>query len=54
MGSRRFKEELDSKVKPSLYRMFCKAITFKAHGVCNAGTRLMFRFRSETHGLNEE
>ena len=24
------------------------------HGRCDAGTRLMFKFRSGTHGLNEE
>ena len=36
--------------------MFCKAVEFKAylHGVCDAGSRLMFKFRSGTHGLNEE
>ena len=55
--SRKFKEGLDSKVKFSLYRTFCKAIEFIAylHGACDAGSRLMFRFRySWTHGLNEE
>ena len=29
--SRKFKERLDSKVKLSLYRMFCKAVEFKAY-----------------------
>ena len=24
------------------------------HGICNAVTRLLFKFRSGTHGLNEE
>ena len=24
------------------------------HGVCDAGSRLLFKFRSGTHGLNEE
>ena len=55
--SRKFKEELDSsKVKLSLYRTFCKAVEFKAylHGACDAGSRLMFKFRSGTHGLNGE
>ena len=54
--SRKFKEGLDSKVKLSLYRTFCKAVEFKAylHGECDAGSRLMFKFRSGTHGLNEE
>ena len=54
--SRKFKEGLDSKVKLSLYRTFCKAVEFKAylHGECDAGSMLMFKFRSGTHGLNEE
>ena len=54
--SRKFKEGLDSKVKLSLYRTFCKAVEFKAylHGECDTGSRLMFKFRSGTHGLNEE
>ena len=54
--SRKFKEGLDSKVKLSLYRTFCKAVEFKAylHGECDAGSRLMFKFRSGTHGLNED
>ena len=39
-----------------LYRTFCKAVEFKAylHGTCDAGFRLMFKFRSGTHGLNED
>ena len=54
--SRQFKEGLDSKVKLSLYRTFCKVVDFKAylHGECDAGSRLMFKFRSCTHGLNKE
>ena len=34
----------------------CFRCKFKAylHGVCDAGCRLMFKFRSGTHGLNEE
>ena len=54
--SRKFKEVLDSKVKLSLYRTFCKAVEFKAylHGECDTGSTLMFKFRSGTHGLNEE
>ena len=33
--------------------MFCNAVGFKAylHGACDAGTRLLFKFRSGTHGL---
>ena len=50
--SRKFKEGLDSKVKLSLY-MFCKAVEFNVylHGACDAGSRLMFKFRSRIHGL---
>ena len=53
---RKFKEGLESKVKLSLYRTFCKAVEFKVylHGACDAGPRLMFKFRSGTHGLYEE
>ena len=45
--SRKFKERLDSKVKLSLYRTFCKAGEFKMylHGECDAGSRLMFKIR---------
>ena len=34
----------------------CVNVEFKKylHGVSDAGTRLLFKFRSETHGLNEE
>ena len=54
--SRKFKEGLDSKVKLSLYRTFRKAVEFKAylHGECDTGSRLMFKFTSGIHGLNEE
>ena len=41
---------LNSKVKLSLYRTFKKYL----RGVGDAGTRLLFKFRSGTHGLNEE
>ena len=49
--SRKFRERLESKVKLFLYRTFCKAVEFKAylHGACDAGSRLMFKFRSGTH-----
>ena len=54
--SRKLKDELDSKVKLSLYRTFCKAVQPKVylHGACDAGSRLMFKFRLGTHGVNEE
>ena len=40
----------------SVYRTFCKAVEFKTylHGACDAGTRLMFKFTSGTHEVNEE
>ena len=33
-----------------------KILEFKKylHGICDAGSRLLFKFRSGTHGLNEE
>ena len=53
-----FKDGLNSKVKLSLYtcKSFCKEIQFKNYlqGVGDPGTRLMFKFRSGTNGLNEE
>ena len=49
-------EGLNSKVKLGLYKAFGKEVEFKRylHGVSDAGTRLLFKFRSGTHGLNEE
>ena len=54
--SSKFEEGLNSKVKLSLYRTFGKVVEFKKYlrGVGDAGTRLLFKFRSGTHGLNEE
>ena len=54
--SKRFEEGLNAKVKLSLYKTFGKGIEFKKylHGVADAGSRLLFKFRSGTHGLNEE
>ena len=53
---KRFEEGLNTKVKLTLYKTFGKAIEFKKylHGVADAGSRLLFKFRSGTHGLNEE
>ena len=50
--SGKFEEGLNSKV----YRTFGKIVEFKKYlrGVGDAGTRLLFKFRSGTHGLNEE
>ena len=49
----RLKEGLNSKVKLSLYN---KVVEFKQylHGVSDTASRLMFKFRPGTHGLNEE
>ena len=54
--SSKFEEGLNSKVKLSLYRTFGKIVEFKKYlrDVGDAGTRLLFKFRSGTHGLNEE
>ena len=54
--SRRFEEGLNTKVKLDIYKRFGKSVQFKKylHGVCDAGSRLLFKFRSGTHGLNEE
>ena len=40
------------KVKLSLYKSFCKDI--ELHVLGDPGTRLMFKFRSGTNGLNED
>ena len=39
-----------------MYKKFGKRVEFKKylHGVSDAGTTLLFKFRSGTHGLNEE
>ena len=54
--SKKYVEGLNSKVKLELYKTFGKEVEFKRylHGVSDAGIRLLFRFRSGTHGLNEE
>ena len=50
---RKFEEGLNSKV---LYKTFNKVVEFKKylHGKSDAGSRLMCKCRSGTHGLNEE
>ena len=52
----RFEEGLNTKVKLDIYKRFGKSVEIKKylHGVCDAGSRLLFKFRSGTHGLNEE
>ena len=56
MKENRFEEGLNTKVKLDIYKRFGKSVEFKKylHGVCDAGSRLLFKFRSGTHGLNEE
>ena len=53
---RKFVDGLNSKVKLTLYKTFGQEVEFKKylHGVSDAGSRLLFKFRSGTHGLNEE
>ena len=54
--SRKFEEGLNTNVKLGMYKRFGKSVEFKKylHGICDAGSRLLFKFRSGTHGLNEE
>ena len=51
LESERFEEELNTN-----YKTFGKAIEFKKylHRVADAGSRLLFKFQSGTHGLNEK
>ena len=48
--SRKFEDELNSRVKLDMYKLFGKSVEFKKylHGICDAGSRLLFRFRSGT------
>ena len=54
--SKKFEEGLNTKVKLDIYKRFGKSVEFKKylHGVCDVGSKLLFKFRSGTHGLNEE
>ena len=54
--SRKFEEGLNTKVKLDTYKRFGKSVQFKKylHGICDAGSRLLFKCRSGTHGLNEK
>ena len=42
----RFEEGLNTKVKLYIYKRFGKSVEFKKylHGVCDAGSRLLFKF----------
>ena len=52
-GGKQFEEGLNSEVKLDMYKRFGEFKRY-LHGVGDAGTRLLFKFRSGTHGLNEE
>ena len=54
--NKEYVEGLNSEIKLGLYKVFSKEVEFKRylHGISDAGTRLLFKFRSGTHGLNEE
>ena len=54
--SRRFEKGLNAKVKLDIYKWFGKNVEFNKylHERCDAGSRLLFKFRSGMHGLNEE
>ena len=43
----RFEEGFNTKVKLDIYKWFGKSVGFKKylHGVCDAGSRLLFKFR---------
>ena len=45
---KRFEEGLNTKVILDIYKRFGKSVEFKnnLHGVCDAGSRLLFKFRS--------
>ena len=51
-----FLKGLNNKTKLSIYKNFGGEVTFKHYlnGVGDARTRLFFKLRSGTHGLNEE
>ena len=52
--SRKFEEGLNTKVKLDMYKRFGTSVKKYLHGICDAGSRLLFKCRSGTHGLNEE
>ena len=56
--SRKFEEGLNTKVKLDIYKRFGRSVKFKKYCIYMEyvmfGSRLLFKFRSGTHGLNEE
>ena len=55
-GSRKFEEGLNIKVNVEIYKRFGKSVEFKRylHGIYNAGSKLLLKFRSHTHRMNED
>ena len=55
-NSCQFLKGLNNKTKLTIYKTFGGEVKFKRYlnGVGDAGTRLLFKLRSGTHGLNEE
>ena len=53
--SRKFEEGLNTKVKLGMYKRFGKSVEFKKylHGICDAGSRLLFKFRSGIYTRSE-
>ena len=51
-----FLKGLNNKTKLTIYKTFGGDVKFKRYlnGVGDAGTRLLFKLHSETHGLSEE
>ena len=52
----RFVEGLNTKVKLDICKWFGKSVEFKKylHGICDVGSRLLFKFKLGMHCLNEE
>ena len=53
--SRKFEEGLNTKVKLDMYKRFGKSVEFKKylHGICDAGSRLLFKFKSGIYTRSE-
>ena len=53
--SRKFEEGLNTKVKLGMYKRFGKSVEFKKylHGICDTGSRLLFKFRSGIYTRSE-
>ena len=53
--SRKFEEGLNTKVKLDMYKCFGKSVEFKKylHGICDAGSGLLFKFKSDIYTRSE-